>query len=87
MILDTFIFEEHHSVGEGLKLSEESMQSSILFSYIHPHPANEMKDAAVGETTLISVKHLAKAISLKYSQLFEICYSFYIFLLLAYSIR
>ena len=48
MILDTFIFEERLSIGEGLKLSEESMQSSILFSYIHPHTANEMKDAAVG---------------------------------------
>lgn len=48
-----FHFEEHHSIGEGLKLSEESMQSSILFSQIHPRIASEMSDAAAGETTLI----------------------------------
>lgn len=48
-----FHLEEHHSVGEGLKPSEESMQSSILLSRIHPCIANEMSDAAAGETTLI----------------------------------
>lgn len=83
-----FHLEEHHSVGEGLKPSEESMQSSILFSRIHPCIANEMSDAAAGETTLIEGKCLAKPTALKNPQLLEICSSFHILLLLlAYSIR
>lgn len=48
-----FHLEEHRSVGEGLKPSEESMQSSILFSRIHPCIAKEMSVAAAGETALI----------------------------------
>lgn len=41
------------------ELSGESMQSSISFLQIHPWFANETRDAAAGETVLISKKYSA----------------------------